>query len=301
MSPRHASGDLYGPGRLDTVAAWALGLLWVLPLLYAVWTAFHPGEYSARFVWNAPLTLDNFARAWQAAPFPRYFANTFLLVTMVLADLITRSFKEQGTTMRGMPFPEYVPENIRDALNAYYSISQLCATAQVMFSYRLDEAFLVLFPIQIAAFLMTCVRKSIISAGAWHFYYALALGLNPKAFFRGFTVAGCEPDEMGIGPVFSVPKLLKARGLSVADIDLWELNEAFASQCLYARDRLEIDNAKYNVNGGSISIGHPFGMTGSRQVGHLVRELQRRNLRYGIVTMCVGGGMGATGLFEAVR
>ncbi|WP_119742396.1 thiolase family protein [Pseudomonas sp. Larv2_ips] len=130
---------------------------------------------------------------------------------------------------------------------------------------------------------------------------ALALGLKPKAFFRGFTVAGCEPDEMGIGPVFSVPKLLKAKGLEVADIDLWELNEAFASQCLYARDRLEIDNAKYNVNGGSISIGHPFGMTGSRQVGHLVRELQRRNLRYGVVTMCVGGGMGATGLFEAVR
>jgi len=130
---------------------------------------------------------------------------------------------------------------------------------------------------------------------------ALELGLKPKAFFRGFTVAGCEPDEMGIGPVFSVPKLLKAKGLQVADIDLWELNEAFASQCLYSRDRLEIDNEKYNVNGGSISIGHPFGMTGSRQVGHLVRELQRRNLRYGIVTMCVGGGMGATGLFEAVR
>ena len=130
---------------------------------------------------------------------------------------------------------------------------------------------------------------------------ALALGLKPKAFFRGFTVAGCEPDEMGIGPVFSVPRLLKAKGLQVADIDLWELNEAFASQCLYARNRLHIDNARYNVNGGSISIGHPFGMTGSRQVGHLVRELQRRNLRYGIVTMCVGGGMGATGLFEAVR
>ena len=130
---------------------------------------------------------------------------------------------------------------------------------------------------------------------------ALELGLKPKAFFRGFTVAGCEPDEMGIGPVFSVPKLLRAKGLQVADIDLWELNEAFASQCLYARNRLEIDNDKYNVNGGSISIGHPFGMTGSRQVGHLVRELQRRHLRYGIVTMCVGGGMGATGLFEAVR
>ncbi|CAG8872014.1 thiolase family protein [Pseudomonas fluorescens] len=130
---------------------------------------------------------------------------------------------------------------------------------------------------------------------------ALELGLKPKAFFRGFTVAGCAPDEMGIGPVFSVPKLLKAKGLRINDIDLWELNEAFASQCLYSRSRLEIDNARYNVNGGSISIGHPFGMTGSRQVGHLVRELQRRNLRYGIVTMCVGGGMGATGLFEAVR
>jgi acetyl-CoA acyltransferase len=130
---------------------------------------------------------------------------------------------------------------------------------------------------------------------------ALELGLKPRAYFRGFTVAGCEPDEMGIGPVFSVPKLLKAKGLQVADIDLWELNEAFASQCLYARDRLGIDNAKYNLSGGSISIGHPFGMTGSRQVGHLVRELQRRNLRYGIVTMCVGGGMGATGLFEAFK
>ncbi|MGZ7459255.1 thiolase family protein [Pseudomonas sp. Ma2-10] len=130
---------------------------------------------------------------------------------------------------------------------------------------------------------------------------ALELGLKPKAFFRGFTVAGCEPDEMGIGPVFSVPKLLKAKGLQIADIDLWELNEAFASQCLHSRIRLGIDNDKYNVNGGSISIGHPFGMTGSRQVGHLVRELQRRNVRYGIVTMCVGGGMGATGLFEVVR
>ncbi|MGQ7956753.1 thiolase family protein [Pseudomonas sp. SP16.1] len=130
---------------------------------------------------------------------------------------------------------------------------------------------------------------------------ALELGLKPRAYFRGFTVAGCAPDEMGIGPVFSVPKLLKAKGLTVDDIDLWELNEAFASQCLYCRDKLEIDNDKYNVNGGSISIGHPFGMTGSRQVGHLVRELQRRELRYGIVTMCVGGGMGATGLFEAYR
>ncbi|WP_312942134.1 thiolase family protein [Stutzerimonas balearica] len=130
---------------------------------------------------------------------------------------------------------------------------------------------------------------------------AIALGLKPRAFFRGFTVAGCEPDEMGIGPVFSVPRLLKAKGLSVEDIDLWELNEAFASQCLYCRDRLGIDNEKYNVNGGSIAIGHPFGMTGSRTTGHLIRELQRRSLRYGVVTMCVGGGMGASGLFEAVR
>ncbi|GAB6387015.1 thiolase family protein [Stutzerimonas marianensis] len=130
---------------------------------------------------------------------------------------------------------------------------------------------------------------------------ALELGLKPRAFFRGFTVAGCEPEEMGIGPVYSVPRLLKARGLQVVDIDLWELNEAFASQCLYCRDTLEIDNEKFNVNGGSISIGHPFGMTGSRTAGHLIRELQRRNLRYGVVTMCVGGGMGASGLFEAVR
>ncbi|MEK1939141.1 MAG: thiolase family protein [Pseudomonas sp.] len=130
---------------------------------------------------------------------------------------------------------------------------------------------------------------------------AKELGLQPLAYFRGFTVAGCEPDEMGIGPVYSVPKLLKARDLTVEDIDLWELNEAFASQCLYARDFLKIDNEKYNVNGGSISIGHPFGMTGSRQVGHLVRELRRRDKRYGIVTMCVGGGMGATGLFEVYK
>jgi acetyl-CoA acyltransferase len=130
---------------------------------------------------------------------------------------------------------------------------------------------------------------------------ALELGLKPRAYFRGFTVAGCEPDEMGIGPVFSVPRLLQARGLQVSDIDLWELNEAFASQCLYCRDTLGIDNEKFNVNGGSISIGHPFGMTGSRTTGHLIRELQRRNQRYGVVTMCVGGGMGASGLFEAVR
>ena len=128
---------------------------------------------------------------------------------------------------------------------------------------------------------------------------AAQLGLEPMAYFRGWTVAGCEPDEMGIGPVFAIPKLLKARGLTMNDIDLVELNEAFASQCLYSRDALGIDPAIYNVNGGSISIGHPFGMTGSRLTGHLVRELKRRNKKFGLVSMCIGGGMGAAGLFEA--
>ena len=130
---------------------------------------------------------------------------------------------------------------------------------------------------------------------------AQQLGLEPWAYFRGFTVAGCEPDEMGIGPVFAVPKLLKSLGMKVDDIDLWELNEAFASQCLYCRDTLEIDPEKYNVNGGSIAIGHPFGMTGSRLTGHIIRELRRRNDKYGVVTMCIGGGMGAAGLFEAIN
>ncbi len=125
------------------------------------------------------------------------------------------------------------------------------------------------------------------------------LGLEPMGIFRGLTVAGCEPDEMGIGPVFSVPRLLKNAGMSMGDIDLWELNEAFASQCVYCRDKLEIDNDIYNVNGGSISIGHPFGMTGSRMAGHLLRELKRRGKRYGVVTMCIGGGQGASALFEA--
>ena len=125
------------------------------------------------------------------------------------------------------------------------------------------------------------------------------LDLEPMAYFRGWSVAGCEPDEMGIGPVFAVPKLLKTTGLSTKDIDLVELNEAFASQCLYCRDKLEFDPEIYNVNGGSISIGHPFGMTGSRLTGHIVRELKRRGKKYGIVSMCIGGGMGAAGLFEA--
>ncbi|MBX3706339.1 MAG: thiolase family protein [Pseudomonadales bacterium] len=128
---------------------------------------------------------------------------------------------------------------------------------------------------------------------------AAQLGLKPIGIYRGFTVAGCEPDEMGIGPVFAIPRLLKNAGLSLNDIDLWELNEAFASQCLYCRDALGIDNEIYNVLGGSISIGHPFGMTGSRMTGLILRELKRRNKRYGVVTMCIGGGQGAAGLFEA--
>ena len=116
--------------------------------------------------------------------------------------------------------------------------------------------------------------------------------------FRGFQIAGCDPDEMGIGPVFAVPKLLKRTGIQMNDVDLWELNEAFAVQVVYCRDRLGIDPDKLNVNGGSISIGHPFGMTGSRMVGTIANELARRNARYGVVTMCVGGGQGAAALFE---
>ncbi len=128
---------------------------------------------------------------------------------------------------------------------------------------------------------------------------ARALGIRPKLIFRGFAVAGCEPDEMGIGPVFAVPKLLGRHGLTIEDIDVWELNEAFASQVVYCRDRLGLDPEKLNVNGGSISIGHPFGMTGSRMVGTLANEMLRRKARYGVVTMCIGGGQGAAGLFEA--
>ncbi len=122
--------------------------------------------------------------------------------------------------------------------------------------------------------------------------------IEPLGRFAGFNVAGCDPDEMGIGPVFAVPRLLERHGLKVDDIDLWELNEAFASQCLYSRDRLGIDPAKYNVNGGSISIGHPFGMTGARCTGSILLEGKRRGAKWGVVTMCIGGGMGAAGLFE---
>ncbi|MBB6011401.1 acetyl-CoA C-acetyltransferase [Aquamicrobium lusatiense] len=123
-------------------------------------------------------------------------------------------------------------------------------------------------------------------------------GLQPLGIFRGFAVAGCKPDEMGIGPVYAVPRLLERNGLTIDDIDLWELNEAFASQVVYCRDTLGIPMEKLNVNGGSIAIGHPYGATGSRQVGHVLIEGRRRNARYAVVTMCVGGGMGAAGLFE---
>ncbi len=124
------------------------------------------------------------------------------------------------------------------------------------------------------------------------------LGIPYQLVFRGFQIAGCNADEMGIGPIYAVPKLLKRTGLKMSDVDLWELNEAFAVQVVYCRDQLAIDPEKLNVNGGSIAIGHPFGMTGSRMVGTMANEMERRKARYGVVTMCVGGGQGAAGLFE---
>jgi acetyl-CoA C-acetyltransferase/acetyl-CoA acyltransferase len=126
-------------------------------------------------------------------------------------------------------------------------------------------------------------------------------GLKPLGIFRGFVSAGCEPDEMGVGPIYAVPRLLKRHGLKVDDIDLWELNEAFAVQVIYCRDKLGIDPDKLNVNGGSIAVGHPYGMTGARLTGHALIEGRRRKAKYAIVTMCVGGGMGAAGLLEIVH
>ena len=124
--------------------------------------------------------------------------------------------------------------------------------------------------------------------------------LSRLGAYRGIAVAGCAPDEMGIGPIYAVPKLLKQHGLKIDDIDLWELNEAFASQVIYCRDKLGIPNELLNVNGGGISIGHPFGMSGARLVGHALIEGKRRNAKYVVCTMCIGGGMGAAGLFEVL-
>ena len=165
------------------------------------------------------------------------------------------------------------------------------------------EALAGLAPVQGDGYFVTAGNASQLSDGAAALVVmdadvAEREGIEPLGAFKGFVAAGCEPDEMGIGPVFAVPRLLERHGLKVNDIDLWELNEAFASQALYCRDHLKIDPDVCNVNGGSIAIGHPFGMTGARMTGHLLIEGRRRGAKLGVVTMCIGGGMGAAGLFE---
>jgi acetyl-CoA acetyltransferase family protein len=155
----------------------------------------------------------------------------------------------------------------------------------------------------IAGGVVTAGNSSQLSDGAsacvlMHEQEAAARGLRPLGRYCGIAVAGCEPAEMGIGPVFAIPKLLEQHGLAVDDIGLWELNEAFAVQVIYCQQRLGIDPERLNVNGGAISVGHPYGMSGARLVGHALIEGRRRGVRYAVVTMCVGGGMGAAGLFE---